>query len=142
MLEIDLLAPKTDERRVWLRVGTLLDGVSTAPLHNAHIVYDKKSILFAGEGLPPRDLLNSDQKQPDHDLPQYTLLPGLTDAHTHFFLEGGELDPNKRSAYLKQTPDELLDHAKQRLEKLVRLRLMAARGAGDKDGGGRGARKP
>ena len=107
MLEIDLLAPKTDEHRVWLRVGTLLDGVSTASLRNAHIVYDKKSILFAGEDSPPRDLLDAGQTQPDHDLPQYTLLPGLTDAHTHFFLEGGELDGDKRSAFLKQSPAEI-----------------------------------
>ncbi len=84
MLEIDLLAAKTDERRVWLRVGTLLDGVSTLPLHNAHVVYDGKVILFAGEDSPPRNLVRTGQSEPDHDLPQYTLLPGLTDAHTHF----------------------------------------------------------
>src|SRR5271163_406231 len=132
MLEIDLLTPKTDDRRVWLRVGMLLDGVSTAPLRNAHIVYDRKSILFVGEDLPPRDLVNADQTrpdsaQPDHDLPQYTLLPGLTDAHTHFFLEGGELDADKRSAFLKQSPAELLGHATQRLERLVRLGIIATR---------------
>ncbi len=44
------------------------------------------------------------RSEPDRDLPDYTLLPGLTDAHTHLFLEGGELDPDKRAAYLKQTP--------------------------------------
>lgn len=136
MPEIDLIVPETDDRRIWLRVGTLLDGVSTAPLRNANIVYDRKSILFAGEDLPPRDLLSTEQNQPDHDLPQYTLLPGLTDAHTHFFLEGGELDPDKRSAFIKQSPTELLDHARQRLERLVRLGVMAARDAGDKDGVG------
>lgn len=105
-------------------------------LRNAHIVYDKKSVLFAGEDFPPRDLLNAGQMQPDHDLPQYTLLPGLTDAHTHFFLEGGELDADKRSAFLKQNPAELFGHAKQRLERLVRLGIIAARDAGDKDGVG------
>ena len=136
MHRVDLISPAAGERRVWMRVGTLLDGVSTAPLHHANVVYDSKSILFAGEDLPPRDLLNAGQTEPDHDLPQFTLLPGLTDAHTHFFLEGGELDPDKRSAYLKQTPEELLDHAKQRLEKLVRLGILAARDAGDKDGVG------
>ena len=136
MLNIDLLAPETAERRVWLRVGTLLDGVSTTPLSSANVVYDRKSVLFAGADLPPADLLNPGQRQPDHELPQYTLLPGLTDAHTHFFLEGGELDPDKRSAYLKQTPAQLLDHARQRLEKLVRLGITATRDAGDKDGVG------
>ncbi len=133
---IDLISPETDDRRVWLRVGTLLDGVSSAPLRIANVVCDRKSILFVGEGLPPADLLNPGQNQPDHDLPQYTLLPGLTDAHTHFFLEGGELDPDKRSAYLKQTPTELLEQARQRLERLVRLGIIAARDAGDKDGVG------
>jgi len=136
MIEINRLSPKTDDHRVWLRVGTLLDGASTTPLRNAHVVYDRKSILFAGEELPPASLLNPGQNQPDHDLPQFTLLPGLTDAHTHFFLEGGELDPDKRSAYLKQTPAELLNHAQRRLEKLVRLGIIAARDAGDKDGVG------
>ena len=136
MIEINRLSAETDDRRVWLRVGTLLDGVSTAPLHHANVVYDRKSILFANEDLPPRDLLNPGQTEPDHDLPQFTLLPGLTDAHTHFFLEGGELDPDKRSVYLKQTPARLLDHARQRLDKLVRLGITAARDAGDKDGVG------
>jgi imidazolonepropionase-like amidohydrolase len=136
MPEIDLISPETDDRRVWLHVGMLLDGVSTEPLRNANIVYDRKGILFAGEDLPPRDLLNVGHKEPDHDLPQYTLLPGLTDAHTHFFLEGGELDPDKRSAFLKQSPAELLDHAKERLERLVRLGIIATRDAGDKDGVG------
>lgn len=136
MMGIDLISAEASERRVWLRVGTLLDGVSDAPLHHANVVYDKTSILFAGEGLPPRDLLSAGHTEPDHDLPQFTLLPGLTDAHTHFFLEGGELDPDKRAAFLKQTPNELLDHAKQRLDKLVRLGITATRDAGDKDGVG------
>ena len=136
MPEIDLISLETDDRRIWLRVGTLLDGVSTVPLQNANIVYDRKSILFAGEDLPPRDLLNAGQREPDRDLPEFTLLPGLIDAHTHFFLEGGQLDPDKRSAYLKQTAGELLDHAVRRMEKLVRLGIIATRDAGDKDGVG------
>jgi len=131
-----LISTAAGERRVWMRVGTLLDGVSAAPLHNANVVYDSKSVLFAGADLPPAALLNPEQSEPNHELLQYTLLPGLTDAHTHFFLEGGELDPEKRSAYLKQTPGALLDHAKERLEKLVRLGITATRDAGDKDGVG------
>jgi imidazolonepropionase-like amidohydrolase len=136
MPEIALISPETDDRRVWLRVGTLLDGASATPLQNANVVYDRNSILFAGECLPPADLLIPGQRQPDHELPQYTLLPGLTDAHTHFFLEGGELDQDNRSVYLKQTPTQLLDHARLRLEKLVRLGITATRDAGDKDGVG------
>jgi imidazolonepropionase-like amidohydrolase len=126
----------TENRRVWLLVGTLLDGVSSAARRNVHVVYDCKSILFADEALPPRELLNPGQDKPDCDLPRFTLLPGLIDAHTHFFLEGGQLDPVKRSEYLKQSAVELLDHAIARLEKLVRLGVIATRDAGDKDGVG------
>jgi imidazolonepropionase-like amidohydrolase len=117
-------------------VGTLLDGTSTRPLRNAHIVYDREQILYAGEESPPRESLNPDQRTPDSELENFSLLPGLIDAHTHLFLEGGELDLDKRSAYLNQTPEELLGHARARLDKLVRLGVIAVRDAGDKHGVG------
>jgi imidazolonepropionase-like amidohydrolase len=126
----------TGRRRVWLRVGTLLDGGDTPPLHDAHVVYNSGGILFAGADSPPRHFLDDTQKQPDCDLPDFTLLPGLIDAHTHFFLEGGELDPQKRTAHLEQPPEKLLHLAAQRLQKLVRLGIAACRDAGDKDGVG------
>ncbi len=126
----------TRQRRVWLRVGALLDGGNAPPLRNAHVVYNSKGILFAGPDSPPRSLLDGAPAEPDCNLPDFTLLPGLIDAHTHFFLEGGELDAEKRTAYLQQTPETLLDLAEQRLEKLVRLGIAACRDAGDKDGVG------
>ncbi len=126
----------TNQRRVWLRVGTLLDGVSTQPLKNAHVVYDNAGILYAGENSPPADLVNPVQQAPDLDLQNYTLLPGLIEAHAHFFLEGGELELEKRAAHLTQTPERLLTLARERLEKLVRLGVVAVRDAGDKDGVG------
>ena len=73
---------------------------------------------------------------PDAELPEYTLLPGLIDAHTHMFLEGGELDLEKRTAFLKQSPEDLLALAMARLEKIVRLGVTAMRDCGDKDGVG------
>lgn len=126
----------TNSRRVWLRVGTLLDGISTAPLHDAHIVYDENQILFAGATSPPREHLDPEQQAPDADLPTHTLLPGLIDAHTHLFLEGGELDPAKRTASLHQSPNQLRELARGRLEKLIHVGLIACRDAGDKDGVG------
>jgi imidazolonepropionase-like amidohydrolase len=132
----DLTSPENEKRRIWLRVGVLLDGASTAPLRNAHVVYDKTNILFVGEDLPPRDLLNDGRKEPEIDLPDYTLLPGLIDAHTHFFLEGGELNTKKRGDYVKQSSEELIKLARLRMERLVRLGVIAARDAGDKDGVG------
>jgi imidazolonepropionase-like amidohydrolase len=132
----DTIFAATGERRIWLRVGTLLDGLSTTPLLNANIVYDKNQILFAGEQSPPRDLLNPQQQAPDADLPDHTLLPGLIDAHTHLFLEGGELDPAHRTASLHQSPNQLRELARARLEKLIHFGIVACRDAGDKDGVG------
>lgn len=126
----------TDERRIWLRVGTVLDGLSTQPLRNAHVVYDKEHILFVAEDSPPADVLNPGQQEADATLADYTLLPGLIESHAHLFLEGGELDADKRAAHLKQTPEELLRLALPRVEKLVRLGITAVRDAGDKDGVG------
>jgi len=123
-------------RRIWLRVGTLLDGSSARPLHDAHIIYDRDQILFVGQDAPPRESLPPGRQAPDCDLADYTLLPGLIDAHTHLFLAGDELDLDKRSAYLNQAPDELLRQARARLEKLVRLGIIAVRDAGDKHGVG------
>lgn len=129
------IPPATDGRAVWLRVGTLLDGVSTKPLHDAHLLYDKNQILFVG-GKSPAENLPDGRREPDVDLPHCTLLPGLIEAHAHFFLEGSELNPDKRAAYLKQAPEELLKAALPRLEKLVRLGIIGVRDAGDKDGVG------
>jgi imidazolonepropionase-like amidohydrolase len=117
-------------------VGVLLDGTSTQPRKNAHVVYGKGQILFAGEDLPPAEIVQPGQQIPDLDLAEYTLLPGLVDAHTHMFLEGGELGLCERTAYLEQTPEELLRLARARLEKLLRLGVIGVRDAGDKHGVG------
>ncbi len=123
---------------VWLRVGTLLDGASTAPARDAHVVYDAGAIRFVGRAgqTPPPGVVRAGQTAPDLHAPDATLLPGLTDAHAHLFLEGGELDFDRRAAYLKQSPEQLLALALPRLEKLVRLGVTGVRDAGDKDGVG------
>lgn len=124
--------------RTWLHVGTLLDGTSTAPRREAHVVYDKDGILFVGDKgrTPPRDVLREGQTAPDVSAPDSTLLPGLIEAHAHLFLEGGEQDIETRAAFIKQSPAELLQSAMPRLEKLVRLGVIGVRDAGDKDGVG------
>ncbi len=131
-----IIPPATGSRRIWLRVGSLLDGVSKSPIVDAHVVYDQTGFLFAGADSPPATVLDAGQSGPDFHLPEYTLLPGLIEAHAHFFLEGGELDPAKRAAYLKQTAEELQQLARTRLEALVRLGVVGVRDAGDKDGVG------
>ncbi|MEJ1971069.1 MAG: amidohydrolase family protein [Lacunisphaera sp.] len=128
----------TRDHPVWLHVGTLLDGTSTAPAKDAHVVYDAAGIRFVGRNgqTPSRELVRAGQTAPDFTAPDATMLPGLIEAHAHLFLEGGELDPEKRAAYLKKAPAELLEAAIPRLEKLVRLGVIVVRDAGDKDGVG------
>lgn len=128
----------THDHPVWLSVGTLLDGTSTTPAKDAHVVYDAIGIRFVGRNgqTPPAALVRPGQVAPDVAAPNATLLPGLIEAHAHLFLEGGELDLEKRAAYLKQDAAGLLASALPRLEKLVRLGVTAVRDAGDKDGVG------
>ena len=125
-------------RPVWLRVGTLLDGTSTQPRRDAHVVYDAGEIRFVGDSgrTPPPSVLRPGQGTPDVDAPDATLLPGLIDAHAHLFLAGGELDTEARAAALRQSPAQLLAAAMPRLEPLVRLGIAGVRDAGDKDGVG------
>jgi len=121
---------------LWLRVGELIDGASSQPLKDAHLVYDAHEIRYAGVETPPAGLVREGQAKPDAELPEHTVMPGLTEAHAHLFLEGGELNSVKRPAYLKQEPAALLDNALKRLGRLARLGVIAVRDAGDKDGVG------
>lgn len=127
----------TTGRIVWLQVGWLLDGSGASPLRNAHVVYSRSAILYAGAQAPPARLVKNGRgisTAPDANLAGYTLLPGLIDAHTHIFLEGGELEHDRRSAFLKQSPAELLNLARARLNRIVQLGITAMRDCGDKDG--------
>jgi imidazolonepropionase-like amidohydrolase len=132
------IPPASNRRSVWLRVGMLIDGFSTKPRKDVHVVYDAKSIRYLGSARnpPPPKLLSPAHVRPDVELGDYIVLPGLIEAHAHLFLEGGELDFKKRNAHLKQAPQELLSAARKRLEKLVRMGIIAIRDAGDKHGVG------
>jgi imidazolonepropionase-like amidohydrolase len=112
--------------------------MGTAPLRDAHVVFNRVSIKFVGGGgrSPPAEFLRLGQDRPDLDVPDGTLLPGLTDAHAHLFLEGGELGVERRAEHLKRDPASLLADARGRLAKLVRLGVTAVRDAGDKVGVG------
>ena len=130
--------PPANDRNIWLRVGTLIDGNSASALSNASIVYDRTGIHFVGHdgATPPPEILRAGQIAPDFDAPDCTVLPGLVEAHAHLFLEGGELNADQRAAYLQQSPAELLVAARHRLEKLIQLGIVAVRDAGDRDGVG------
>lgn len=120
---------------VWIQVGTLFTGESERALKDAHVVFDHRSIRYVGssDALPSPDFLRNGQCEPDLTLPDYTLIPGLIEAHAHFFLEGGELDFSRRKEYLEQTSEALLSDARKRLGSLALFGVMGVRDAGDKD---------
>lgn len=125
---------------IWLCVGKLMDGSLSPPMANAHIVFDREVIYYVGPDAPPPDAVKPGQAQPDAVLPDAVLLPGLIDGHTHIFLEGGELDFEKRKAHQAQSAEALLVQARVRLKKVVQTGVIAMRDGGDKDGVGLGLR--
>jgi imidazolonepropionase-like amidohydrolase len=136
--EIDANALNPANGPVWLHVGTMLDGTSTIAARDVHVVFDNASILFVGRDgrVPPREFLSSGQDRPDVEAPAHTLLPGLTEAHAHLFLLGGELDAGERDVHRRRPAAELLASARDRMAALVRLGVIAVRDAGDRDGVG------
>jgi imidazolonepropionase-like amidohydrolase len=122
---------------VWIRVGCLLDGVSP-PKKDVHLVYDAEKIRYVGAGQdsPPAEMLRAAQTAPDAVLEDCTVLPGLIDGHTHIFLQGAELDFEKRKAFQNQKPRDLLISAEKRCRNLLPHGIIAMRDGGDKDGVG------
>ena len=43
------IPPAVEGRKVWLRVGAVLDGISYRPLQNANVVSDADVIRFVGD---------------------------------------------------------------------------------------------
>lgn len=122
----------------WLHLGTAVEGTLDLPLRDVHLVYDAEQIRFVGPDgrLPPPDCLRPGQTAPDLVAPTATALPGLIEAHAHLFLEGGELNFDRRAAYLQQSPETLLALARERMPRLLAHGIIAVRDAGDKDGVG------
>jgi imidazolonepropionase-like amidohydrolase len=116
----------------WIVVGQLLDAKNRRVLKNANLIYNKDRILHVGVEAPEAGLLNGHQA-PDLNLPDYTVIPGLIEGHSHTFLEGAELAAEKRSDYQRQDPEALYEKAVSRLPILARLGVIAMRDGGDKD---------
>ena len=132
-------APLEDSLRItsdhpvrWIVVGQLLDAKNRRILKNAHLVYDCSRILSVGAEAPDPSVLNG-QKSPNSTLPDFTVMPGLIEGHSHTFLEGAELEADKRADYQKQDPECLYEKAEARLHVLARMGIIAMRDGGDKD---------
>jgi len=113
-------------------VGRILDTKNKRVLTNAHLVYNKTRILYAGVETPAADILHG-QTTPDISLSDHTALPGLIEGHSHTFLEGAELNVDKRATYQKNDSETLYQEAEKRIHTLGQLGIIAMRDGGDKD---------
>lgn len=59
------------------------------------------------------------------------LMPGMVEAHCHLFLDGGELDLSRRSAYLKSPREEMLAVGRRSLAQAGAAGISLVRDAGD-----------
>ncbi len=67
------------------------------------------------------------------DLSQYTLVPGLMDAHVHMCMSGG-VDPKKRRQQLKEDFEGAKRTISRHLERLLAHGILAVRDGGDRNG--------
>ena len=114
----------------WIVTGQLLDAKNRRVLKNAHLVYNQDRIVYVGTESPAVAVLHG-KKAPDLNLPDYTAMPGLIEGHCHIFLEGAELDGERRAAYLKQDSQDLYGQAESRIRTVARLGIIAMRDGGD-----------
>lgn len=59
------------------------------------------------------------------------VMPGLVEGHCHLFLDGGELDFQKRKNYLKSPFEEMLDQARASVDRNIKSGVTLIRDAGD-----------
>jgi imidazolonepropionase-like amidohydrolase len=78
-------APSTAERRVLVRAGRLVDGVSDSVRVDQGILISGNRIVRVG---PYTDVASAAGSATRIDLSRTTVLPGLIDTHTHVFLDG------------------------------------------------------
>jgi imidazolonepropionase-like amidohydrolase len=116
------LVEQSKHRPVRLRVGQLIDGESNEPRREVDVVFDAKEIRSVG----------APEGQADATLAEYTLLPGLIEAHAHMFLDGAPVNFQQRDRYLKESADWMLARARKRWPKIIQSGIAAIRDAGDK----------
>jgi imidazolonepropionase-like amidohydrolase len=93
----DSPTPSAQKKPIAIRAGKLIDGKSDSAIPNALIlIEDGKIVSVTPGGAPPAgvDLL---------DLSNYTVLPGLIDAHTHILLQGDVTEEDYEVQLLKQS---------------------------------------
>jgi imidazolonepropionase-like amidohydrolase len=109
-----------------LLADAYFDGASARPAKDGpyliSIADDRIAAIEPGAGGAP------------HDERAAFVMPGLVEAHAHLFLDGGELDFDKRNAYLNAPKDEMLRVARENIARNAAAGVTLVRDAGDRYG--------
>ncbi len=76
--------------------------------------------------------LHADRAQADLEAP--FVMPGLAEAHAHLFLDGGELNTERRSAFLAAGRDDMMRVARENIVRCEQAGVTLVRDAGDRYG--------
>lgn len=115
-----------DEKEIL--AGWMIDGTGAPTQINVLLnikngIFEKIQPFPVGAMKPPGIL----------DLSEYTLLPGLTDAHVHLFMSGTG-DQSRRKRQLNEGFHQVKATISRHLEQLLAHGVLAIRDGGDKDG--------
>ena len=99
------------EQIVLFKVGLLFDGTGDSGHENWCIKVEDRQIVSVG----PADAFSSTEQDDLIDYSEYTILPGLVDAHVHLFLEG-IFDLKSRTARWREDKELTLIRAVKNLE--------------------------
>lgn len=109
-----------------LRADSYFDGM----LH--HPANDGPYLITIGSGR----IVAIDRRATDAPFDRQTtfVMPGLVEAHAHLFLDGGDLDFERRNAYLNASKDEMLKVARENVARNAAAGVTLVRDAGDRYG--------
>lgn len=109
-----------------IRAGWLIDGTGGAIQKNVVLLIENDYI----QAVMP---IAEDTPQPDSDLSDYTILPGLIDSHLHLFMSGTN-DPEIRAKQLTASFEDVKDVISEHIRQLLTYGVIVARDGGDYGG--------
>ncbi len=106
-----------------IRAGWLIDGTG-GPVQQDVVMLIKNNYI---QSVMP---ITGDMPQPDSDLSDYTILPGLIDSHLHLSMSGKN-DPAIRITQLSAPFEDVKDIISEHILQLLAYGVIAARDGGD-----------
>lgn len=109
-----------------LRADSYFDGTLHHPANDGPYLMTIESGLIAA--------IDSRATDAPFDRQAAFVMPGLVEAHAHLFLDGGDLDFERRNAYLNASKDDMLKVARENIARNAAAGVTLVRDAGDRYG--------